>query len=66
MIRTGSVSGDTGPTIIPLKGKIKRAIFYDAYLVCHGLKPGSTIIMTKNSFMTYDACYKSTKSIVYG
>ena len=66
MVHTGSVSGDTGPTIIILKGKIKRAIFNDAYLVSHGLKPGSKIIMTENAFMTHDAWYKATKVIVYG
>ena len=66
MVHTGIVSGDTGPTIILLKGKIKRAIFNDAYLVRHGIKPGSTIIMTKNEFMTHDAWYKATKSIIYG
>ena len=66
MVRTGSVAVDTGPTIILLKGKIKRAIFNDAYLVRHGLKTGSTIIMTENSFMTHDAWYKATKSIIYG
>ena len=66
MVRTGSFSGDTGPTIIILKGKIKRAIFNDAYLVLRGIKPGSTIIMTENSFMTHDAWYKATKAIIYG
>ena len=66
MVRTGSVAGDTGPTIILLKGKIKRAIFNDAYLVRHRLKPGSTIIMTENAFMTHDAWYKATKAIIYG
>ena len=65
MVRTGSVDGDTGPTIILLKGEIKRAIFNDASLVCHGLKPGSTIIMTEKAFMTHDAWYKATKSIIY-
>ena len=66
MVRTGSVDGDIGPTIILLKGKIKRAIFNDAYLVCHGLKPRSTIIMMENAFMTHDAWYKATKAIIYG
>ena len=66
MVRTGSVAGDTGTAIILLKGKIKRAIFNDAYLVRHGLKPGSTIIMTENAFMTHDAWYKATKAIIYG
>ena len=62
MVRTGIVAGDTGPTIIILKGKIKRAIFSDAYLVRHGLKPGSTIIMTEKSFMIHVAWYKVTKA----
>ena len=65
MVRIGSVAGDTGPTIILLEGKIKRAIFNDAYLVRHGLKPGS-IIMTENAFMTHGVWYKATKAIVYG
>ena len=66
MVRTGSVAGDTVPKIILLKGKIKRAIFNDAYLVRHGIKPGSTIIMTENAFMTHYAWYKETRAIIYG
>ena len=65
MVCTGSVAGDTGPTIILLKGKIKRAIFNDAYLVRHGLKPGSIIIMTENTFMIHDTWYKATNAIIY-
>ena len=66
MVRTGSVSGDTFPKIIILKGKIKRGVFNDAYLVCNGLNHGSTMIMTGNTFMTHDSWYKSTKAIIYG
>ena len=66
MVHTGSVAGDTGPIIILLTSKIERTIFNDAYLVRHGLKPGSTIIMTENALMTHDAWYKAIKAIIYG
>ena len=58
MVHTGSAAGDTGPTIILLKGKTKRAMFNDDYLVRKGLNPGSTIITTENESMTHDAWYE--------
>ena len=66
MVRTGSVDRDTSPTIILPKGKTKRAIFNDDYLVWKLLDPGSTIIVTENSFMTHNAWYESAKNIICG
>ena len=45
MVHAGSISGDTGPTMIIFKGKTERSMFNDYYLVRNGHKPGSTIIM---------------------
>ena len=66
IVRTGSAAGDEGPTVILLKGKIKRKTYTDEFLVQQGLKPGSTIIMTENAFMTHDAWYETTKAIIHG
>ena len=55
MVRTGSVSGNTSPTIFLLRVKTKHAMLNDDYLVRKGLKPGSTIIITENAFMMHDA-----------
>ena len=60
----GSVDGDSGPTIILIKGRTKRAMFNDNYLVQKGLKPGSNIIMTENSFMMHNSLYEATKKII--
>ena len=61
----GSVDGETGTTIILLKGKTKRAMFNDDYLVWKVLTPGSTIIMTENAFKMYDAWYEANKNIIF-
>ena len=67
IVCTGTVAGDTGPTIFLLKGKpgtkVKKA-FSDAALRRYGLAVGSTIIMTENAFMTNDAWEFATKHIV--
>ena len=64
MVYTGSVSGYTGHTIIFLKGKIKRALFNDDYLVQKVLKPGYTIITTENAFMMHDARCEAKKNLI--
>ena len=55
VVQTGSTSGDTGPTIILLKGEKKRPQFTEKCLEKHGLAPGSTIVMTQNAYMTDEA-----------
>ena len=64
MVRTGSVSGDIGPTIIVFEGKTKRAIFKYDYLFQNMIKPVSTFIMTENSFVTHDEWYEAKKNII--
>ena len=46
VVRTWSTAGDTGPTIVLLKGENKRPQFTDEFLEKHGLESGSTIVMT--------------------
>ena len=64
MVHIGSVSGVTGPTIITLKGKNKRTISTEYYLVCHILSPGVAMIMTQNYFMANDECHNPAKYII--
>ena len=67
IVRTGTVSGVTGPTIFLLKGtKGVRKSFSDAFLLKHGCAPGSTIIMTENAYMTDDVWMESSMAIVRG
>jgi hypothetical protein len=49
VVCTGTMSGTTGPTYFLLKGTQSKKSFNDAYLMRFGMKPGSTIIMTKNA-----------------
>jgi hypothetical protein len=64
VVRTGTVAGDTGPTIFLLKGTKKRAFFTNDFFVRHGMAIGSTIIMTENAYMTDDAWVEASYSIV--
>jgi len=66
MYRTGSVAGDTGPTVFLLKGQRKKAGYTDAFLLKHGASIGSTIVMTENAFMTIAAWEELTPSICKG
>jgi hypothetical protein len=66
VVRTGTMSGTTGPTYFLLKGATRKKSFTDAYLVKYGMKPGSTIIMTENAYMTDDAWLQVSKEIVKG
>ena len=61
IVRTGTVGGTTGPTIILLKGEKKNPIYTDEFLVKHGMAPGSTIIMTENAYMTDNAWIAVTR-----
>ena len=53
--RTGSVSGDMGPTMFLLLGIQRRAGFTDKFLVSNGASVGLTAVMTQNAFMTTEA-----------
>ena len=66
MVRTGTVAGTTGPTIILLKGVTKQKAYSDDFLVKHGLAPGSTIIMTESAYMTNEAWLKATPYLMKG
>ena len=66
VVRTGTVAGDTGPTIFLLKGTKKRAFYTDDFFVRHGMAVGSTIVMTENAYMTDDAWLECSQSIVKG
>jgi hypothetical protein len=66
MYRTGSVAGDTGPTIFLMAGERIRSNFNDAMLKRNGAQEGSTIIMTPTAFVTEEAWTKMTPSLVRG
>ena len=66
MDRIGILARDDGPKIFLLKGKIKRHNYDAGFLVQHGLKPASTIIMTENDFMTHGTWFEASKVIVKG
>jgi hypothetical protein len=64
--RTGSVAGDTGPSVFLLAGKKRRNGFNDAFLLRNGAAVGSTIIMTETAYMTTDAWEEMTPSVCKG
>jgi len=66
MYQTGSVAGDTGPTVFLLKGIHKKSGYTDEFLLEHGAKQGSTIIMTENAFMMTKAWEDMAPSICCG
>jgi hypothetical protein len=59
-------SGTTGPTFFLMKGLTCRKHFTNEYLLKYGMKPSSTIIMSKNSYMANDAWLKVSKAVVKG
>jgi hypothetical protein len=64
--RTGSIAGDTGPTIFLMKGDRGKAGWTDKFLIKNGAKEGSTIVMTESTFMTTEAWEKMTPSMCAG
>lgn len=60
------MSGTTGPTFFLLKGASCKKSYTDGYLMKHGMKPGSSIIMTENAYMTDDAWLKVSMALVKG
>ena len=59
MYGTGNDVGNNVPTAFAMKGKKRRAGYWDAFLEREGCAPGSTIVMTENAFMTdtaWDLC----------
>ena len=67
MYRTGSVAGDTGPTIFLLEGKKKKQGFTDSFLIdTNGASVGSTIVITPSAFMTIEAWEQMTPFVCKG
>jgi hypothetical protein len=66
VVRTGTASGITGPTIFLLKGTKRCNNFNDDYLFRYGMAKGSTILMTEKAYMTDDAWLEASKAIVKG
>ena len=66
VVRTGSTAGDTGPTIIFIKGEKKRPKFTEKLLKKHRILLGSTIAVTTNAYMTDKSCVLVFKSVVKG
>jgi hypothetical protein len=66
VVRTGTVAGNTGPTIFLLKGTKKRAFFTNNFFMRHGMAIGLAIVMTENAYMTEDAWVEASYSIVKG
>ena len=52
MLQTGSSTGSNVPTTFLMKGKKKKRGYTDEFLVEERCTRGSTIVMTKNAFMT--------------
>jgi hypothetical protein len=63
---TGTIAGDTGPTIFLMKGKIKRSGYNDSFIHNNGCAIGSMIIMTKYAFMTVEAWEKMIPNVILG
>ena len=66
LVRTGSAGGSTDPTDFLLKGENATVIILIVFLEDRGLAPGSTVIMTENSFMTNVAWAQCTKRLIKG
>ena len=64
MVLTASVARETGPRIILLKGKTKRAMFNDYYMIQKGLNPGYNICMKENTFTVHNTWCEATKKII--
>ena len=52
VVRAGLVGGATGPTVILCKGARVKEGHTNEFLLLHGLPPGSTLVTTKNAYMT--------------
>ena len=50
--RTGTPKGDQGPTTFLMKGKKKRNVYTEKFLMRHGTTPGSEVIVIENAFVT--------------
>jgi hypothetical protein len=66
VVCTGTMSGTTGPTYFLLKRTTCKKSFNNTNLIKYSMKPGSTIIMTENAYMTDDAWLQVSKKIVKG
>ncbi len=66
IVRTGTASGITGPTIFVLEGTKCRSAYDDKFLKRNGMADGSTIIMTENAYMTDMVWLEASVAIVKG
>jgi hypothetical protein len=66
MYYTGVTAGHNGPTVFLLKGKKRKSGFNETFLRQEGCALGSTICMTKNTYMTEEAWEGMAPSIVKG
>mmetsp|Transcript_38277 Transcript_38277/g.92337 ORF Transcript_38277/g.92337 Transcript_38277/m.92337 type:complete len:112 (-) Transcript_38277:1235-1570(-) len=66
MLRTGVCAGHNGPTAFVMKGIRKAPGYTNKFLEKEGCEPGSCIVMTENAFMTDEAWYDISKSVVPG
>ncbi len=66
VVRTGTASGITEPTVFLLKGAKRHNNFNDDYLLRYGMAKGSPVLMTENAYMTDDAWLEASKAIVKG
>ena len=64
--RTGSAAGATGPTGFLPPGTQTKTGYTDQFLVAHGAKHGSTIVMTDTGYMTEDAWLRMAPFMVAG
>ena len=66
LYHTGSVARDTGPTMFLLAGMHWREGYTNKFLLDNGAAPGSTVIMTQNTFMTIEAWEAMTPKLCSG
>ena len=55
MLRSGSPANTSGATYFLLSGKNRNAVYTDAYLMRHGAKIYSAIVMTPTGYLTKEA-----------
>jgi hypothetical protein len=64
VVRTGTASGITGPTVFLLKGKKHCNDFDNEYVLRYGMATGSTRLMTESAYMTDAAWLEASKAVV--
>ena len=66
MVRTGAFGGSNGPTVFLMKGERIKTGYTAEFLIRHGCRIGSQILMTENACMTEDCFVKMTPKLVDG